>query len=156
MHDENRRLLVLSDTLSVRSFQLSLLQMSDGCPHPDAAEPIIFGTEFGPWQRICDISVQATGLKLAVKVSLDLPTTNGSEGKHDNLFIWDWRTGQKYIVSGIPSFFSAVGSELDLFPRIVHTLRSIRCASLTIHVSSAWYQPDPVAQKRWCYGTPLS
>jgi len=91
----------------VRSFQLSLLQMSDGSPHPDAAEPVIIGTEFGPWQTIHDISIRATGCRLAVVVSL-ASTHMGEEGTHENLFIWDWRTGQKYFVSRIPGLLLAV------------------------------------------------
>jgi len=93
---------------SVRSFQLGLFQMSDGRPHPDATEPIIIGTEFGPWRTINEISIQATGCRLAVKVTLvGTPTDEeGTDETHENLFIWDWRTGQKYFVSDVPSFVS--------------------------------------------------
>lgn len=156
IHIRNKRSLVLSNVLPARSFRLSLLQMSNGRPHPDAAEPIIIGTEFGPWRGIHDISIFATSCKLAVKVSLlDIPTPTASgEGRHENLFVWDWRTGQKYIVSGIPGSSLAFVFELDLSLRITPTPQSVQCASLMTHVSLAWYKTDPLARKKWCYGTP--
>jgi hypothetical protein len=100
----NKLSLTLSNTLSARSFRLSLLRMSDGSPHPDAIDPIIIGTEFGPWRTIDEITIQATGCRLAVTVSLHNTPFDGS-GMHDNLFIWDWKTGQKYLVSVVQVYF---------------------------------------------------
>jgi len=93
----------LTNVLPARSFQLSLLQMSDGSPHPDAVEPVIIGTEFGPWQRVHWVSIEATGRRLAADVSL-VQHDNMDGMRHNNLFIWDWRTGQKYCVSRVPGF----------------------------------------------------
>lgn len=84
--------------------------MSDGRPHPDATEPIIIGTEFGPWLKTRYISTRATSCRIAVGVAL-ISTSVGEDmtcGKHVNLFIWDWRTGQKYFVSDIPILFPEV------------------------------------------------
>jgi len=62
--------------------------MSDGSPHPDAIEPIIIGTEFGPWRTTDEINIQETSCGLAVRVSLrNAPFSNVR--RHENLFIWD-------------------------------------------------------------------
>ena len=140
-------MLIPNNKLPARSFRLSLLRMSDGSPHPDAIEPIIIGTDFGPWRIIDEVTVQATGCRLAVRVSLhNIPFSK--EGRHENLFIWDWRTGQKYFVGVIPSLSLAVAFELVPLSRIIHTARLIRCASLMISVSSVWSDTDPGARKR--------
>ena len=91
--------------------------MSDGSPHPDAIEPVIIGANFVPQKTIGDITILATGHRFAARVSLRDTLFREERGK--NLFIWDWRTGQKYFVSVIPSLFLAVASELDLLSRII-------------------------------------
>lgn len=91
--------------------------MSDGSPHPDAIESVIIETNFGPQKTIEEITILATGHRFAARVSLRDTLFREERGK--NLFIWDWRTGQKYFVSVIPSLLLAVASELALLSRMI-------------------------------------
>lgn len=76
-----------------RSFQIHLLQMSDGTPHPEATCPIIPGPVFPPDTHTVEGELQVTGFRLAVRVLLLEPPA-----KSERLIVWDWRTGEKYMV----------------------------------------------------------
>lgn len=87
-----------------RSFIICLLRMSDGQPHPSASVPIITGPDYGRgWSIGQTVDIEATSSRLAVVVPTTMLTTTDfgtSIGHIPHLFVWDWKTGTKYVVSG--------------------------------------------------------
>lgn len=78
----------------VRSIRIHLLQMNDGRPHPEAADPIITGPTFPYGTEIIEGELQLTSCRLAARVVLlELP-----RGGSEHLIVWDWRTGGKCMV----------------------------------------------------------
>lgn len=88
-----------------RAFTIHLLRMSDGQPHPSASVPIINGPDClceWPFNRTADIKV--TSSRLAIVVLMKITRENAGPdtpiGHVFRLFVWDWKTGIKYLVSG--------------------------------------------------------
>lgn len=76
--------------LTDRLFRIHLLQMSNGRPHPEAANSIITGPAFSPGAHTVGGEVQLTGCRIAARVIVP----HGLE----HLIVWDWKTGEKYMV----------------------------------------------------------
>lgn len=88
-------------TVRIRSFRLEMFQMSDGKPHPSGIHSDVMGRSYDAPTRITKVSLQVTGCRLAARVST--AGGDGPPGGVVELFVWDWRTGKKRLVS-LPIF----------------------------------------------------
>lgn len=72
--------------------------MSDGRQYLDGVYPSVMGSSYGPQIRVISVHLQLTGCRLSALVltlSRGLIPTPGT----GDLFVWDWRTGKRYLVS---------------------------------------------------------
>lgn len=79
-------------------FQIHLLQLSDGRPHPLAITgpgPPVFSAGYFGGNIITELSALISERRLVVTVTVDKFL-----GRRDgNLFIWDWQSGHRILVS---------------------------------------------------------
>lgn len=86
---------MLSNCWIGSSFQIHLLKLSDGRPHPLApADPTVFHIDFEEGRTITRLVVLISKHRLVVVVTwID----------HSDIFTWDWRSRRKLPVSLLES-----------------------------------------------------
>jgi hypothetical protein len=77
------------------SFHVHMFHMSDGRPYSDSAHWSLLGNEYGQKTRIVGVALQLTSRRLAAKVLMTQKGPYFDVG----VFVWDWRTGRRYLVS---------------------------------------------------------
>jgi hypothetical protein len=71
--------------------------MSDGIRYPNYG---VMGFDYGPRQRINGIRLELTGRRISARVLTLTRLGRGAfERNVQDLFVWDWRTGEKRLVS---------------------------------------------------------
>lgn len=78
------------------AFQIHLLRLSDGRPHPLATvDPSVFHIDYGEGKTITEFSV-LIGERILVAV---VAVHKALRWKDGGILIWDWRNGHKILVS---------------------------------------------------------
>ncbi|KAF9790586.1 hypothetical protein BJ322DRAFT_1017263 [Thelephora terrestris] len=77
------------------SFQIEMFHMSDGTRYPNYG---VMGFDYGPRQRINGIRLELTGRRISARVLTLTRLGRGAfERNVQDLFVWDWRTGEKRL-----------------------------------------------------------
>ena len=78
------------------AFQIHLLQLSDGRPHPLATvDSTAFNVDYGQGNTITKLTTLISKYRLVVVVAVRRDLQSGGGG----ILVWDWRTGHIMLVS---------------------------------------------------------
>ena len=80
-------------TIIISSFEIQMFHMSDGSRYSNCG---VMGFNYGSLMQFGLISLQLTECRISALV---FPRAIPRRRKVYDLFIWDWRTGKKYLVS---------------------------------------------------------
>lgn len=72
--------------------------MSDGQPYPNRVDPSVMGSNYESPTRISWVHLQLTSHRLAARV-VTVQTDDLLDPSTTDLYIWDWRTGEMWLVS---------------------------------------------------------
>ena len=131
--------LLLMDIIS--SFQIEMFHMSDGMQYPNYG---VMGFSYDPELRIGRIRLELTGCRVSARVLTRLRQVGGFGDLIHDLFVWDWRTGKKYLVSH--AIFLLGADEPYAFVKGAHS-NTDRNRSLHRRVPTHWYS-SPRLQTR--------
>ena len=82
-------------TIIISSFEIEMFHMSDGSRYSNCD---VMGFNYGSLMRFRMIRLQLTDCRISAKVYPRIMPGSCARDPHD-LFVWDWRTGKKYLVS---------------------------------------------------------
>jgi len=89
------RCIAESNYLVGSAFQIHLLRLSDGRPHPLAAvDQTAFHIDYGQQKAITKLTVLISEHRLVLVVAI----RKDLRKKDDGILIWDWRSGHKILV----------------------------------------------------------
>jgi hypothetical protein len=86
----------MSNSWVESAFQIHLLQLSDGRPHPLATvDPTVFNVDYGQGNTITKLTTLISKHRLVVVVAVRRDVQSGDGG----ILVWDWRNGLIMLVS---------------------------------------------------------
>lgn len=85
------------DDSRLSAFRVHILRLSDGFPHPLAPmDPVMHYVGYGSRKILSSVGVLVSGHRL---VAIAVFKGSSYFGRHNTLIVWDWRSGQRVLVS---------------------------------------------------------
>lgn len=88
------------DNSRLSAYRIHLLRLSDGFPHPLAPiDPATFYVDYESKKILSSLDISVSGHRLVAIVSFE---GTFYFGRYNTLVVWDWRSGQRVLVSSHP------------------------------------------------------